>query len=210
MTLSTISCLTTLALCASLALPSLFLPQDPQKNPQDKGEAAAMAQMMQQAAKFTKPGKHHKELERFVGTWTTQTQLFMGGQATPATKGEAEFSWLMPGRWLKGSWKGEFPMMGPMEGFLLLGYDNFKQSFLFTQVTSMDTAMLHTEGDMDPSGNALLMYGTIDEYLTGEHDKMVKGIYRFPSADAMSLEVHDLPIGEANTKVFEILYTRKK
>ena len=207
MTLSTISRLAACTLCASLALPSLLTPT---QDKQDQGDAAAMAQMMQQDAKFTKPGKHHKELDRFVGSWTTETQMFMGGQATKAAQGEAEFSWLMPGRWLKGSWKGDFPMLGPMEGFTLLGYDNFKRSFVSTQVTSVDTAMLHLEGDMDPTGKALIVYGTLDEYLTGEHDKMVKGIYRFPSADAMTLEVHDLPIGETNTKVFEVRYTRKK
>jgi hypothetical protein len=61
---------------------------------------------------------------------------------------------------------------------------------------------------MDPSGNALLSYGTIDEYLTGEHDKMVKYVWRFPSKDKMVLEIHDLPIGENNTKVLEFAYTR--
>jgi hypothetical protein len=207
MTLSTISCLAAFTLCASLALPSLLTPT---QDPQDQGDAAALAQMMQQAAKFTKPGKHHKELERFVGSWTTETQMFMGGQATKATKGEAEFSWLMPGRWLKGSWKGELPMLGPVEGFTLLGYDNFKQSFVSTQVTSMDTAMLHLEGDMDPSGKALLVYGTLDEYLTGEHDKMVKYVWRFVSADKIVAEVHDLPIGEEHTKVIEVTYEREE
>ncbi len=55
-----------------------------------------------------------------------------------------------------------------------------------------------------------MSYGTIDEYLTGEHDKMVKTVWRFISDDKMVLEIHDLPIGENNTKVVEITYTRKK
>ena len=50
----------------------------------------------------------------------------------------------------------------------------------------------------------------LDEYLTGEHDKMVKSVFRFVSEDEMKLEVHDLPIGESNTKVVEITYTRAK
>ena len=53
------------------------------------------------------------------------------------------------------------------------------------------------------------MYGTLDEYLTGEHDKMVKTIWRFISKDEMVMEVHDLHIGEKNTQVIEIRYTRK-
>jgi hypothetical protein len=77
-------------------------------------------------------------------------------------------------------------------------------------VSSFDTAMHYAEGDLDPSGKALLMYGTLDEYLTGEHDKMVKSVWRFVSEDEMALEVHDLPIGEKNTKVFEVRYKRRK
>jgi hypothetical protein len=54
------------------------------------------------------------------------------------------------------------------------------------------------------------MYGTLDEYLSGEHDKMVKYVYRFVSADEIVFEVHDLPIGEVNTQVMEFRFTRKK
>jgi hypothetical protein len=52
--------------------------------------------------------------------------------------------------------------------------------------------------------------GTLDLYLTGEHDKLVKSVWRFVDADTLLLEVHDLPIGEVDTKVFEIKYTRAK
>jgi len=79
-----------------------------------------------------------------------------------------------------------------------------------TSVTDFDTAMNRMEGDMDPSGKSLLLYGTLDEYLTGEHDKMVKYVYRFDSADRITLEVHDLPIGEHNTKVVEWIFERVK
>ena len=77
-------------------------------------------------------------------------------------------------------------------------------------VTSLDTALNTSEGDMDPSGKALITYGTIDEYLTGEHDKMVKMIWRFRSADEFAMEVYDLPIGENNNQVFTQTYRRKK
>jgi len=178
---------------------------------QQSGESrkadADTAAMMEKAKRFTQPGEHHKALERFLGKWTIEMRLFMAGTPTPPEKGTAEFSWLMTGRWLKSEWKGT--MMGmPVDGFMLLGYDNFKQSYVSTTVTSLDTAMTHAEGDMDPSGNSLLSYGTLDEYLTGEHDKMVKYVWRFPSKDKLVLEVHDLPIGEKNTKVVEVTYTR--
>lgn len=178
-----------------------------QQSADPKDAAANMAAMMEKAKRFTQPGEQHKALEKFLGKWSIEMRIFMAGKPTAPEKGTAEFSWLMAGRWMKSEWKGS--MMGmPMEGFMILGYDNFKQSYVSTSISSADTAMTHAEGDMDPSGKALLSYGTLDEYLTGEHDKMVKYVWRFPSNDKMTLEVHDLPIGEKNTKVIEISYTR--
>jgi hypothetical protein len=176
----------------------------PQPPPQPTAEMQAA---MAKAKKFTQPGEPHKLFDRFVGKWTTEMRFYMGPKAMPAEMGTTEYAWLMPGRWLKGETTGT--LMGrPAKSFFLLGCDNFKQSYVFTTVSTMDTAMNHAEGDMDPGGKALIMYGTIDEYLTGEHDKMVKYVFRFLSPDKIVLEVHDLPIGETNTKVLEITYTR--
>ena len=168
---------------------------------------AEMAAAMAKAKRFTQPGDAHKVLERFVGRWTTELRMFGMGKPTPPEKGVAEFSWLMPGRWLKMESTGSM-MKLPTQTFMLLGYDNFKQSYVSTNISSLDTAMTHAEGDMDPSGKALISYGTLDEYLTGEHDKMVKYVWRFNSPGEMVLEVHDLPIGETNTKVVEITFRR--
>ena len=162
---------------------------------------------LEKAKKYTAPGAHHKNLERFLGQWDTETRLMLPTGPTPPEKGTATYSWLMEGRWLKGESSGT--MMGmPMRTFSIMGYDNFKMSYVSTWVNSFDTAMTTAEGDMDPSGKALLSYGTLDEYLTGENDKMVKYVWRFVSPDEMVLEVHDLPIGENNTKVIEIRFKR--
>lgn len=167
----------------------------------------AMAEMMAKAQRWTQPGEHHKQLDKLIGKWNTEVRMFMGGKPTAPEKGTAECTWLMPGRWIQCRSTGQ--MMGmSMETFFLMGYDNFKMSYVTTALNSMDTAMLHFEGDMTPDGKSLVSYGTLDEYLTGEHDKMVKTAWRFLDADTLVFEVHDLPIGEVNTKVFEIKYTR--
>lgn len=189
------ACFTTGVLCA-LAF-GAAAPQD------------GMKEAMEKARRWTQPGEQHKALERFVGKWEMESRLYMGGSPSPAEKGTAEFRWRIAGRWLESDWSG--PMFGmPMQGAMLLGYDNFKMSYVSTHVTSGDTAMTHAEGDMTPDGKSLVMYGTLDEYLTGEHDKMVKYAWRFVSADEMRLEIHDLPIGEENTKVLEFTYKRAK
>ena len=180
----------------------------PASSAQEKPEQVDMAAMMAQAKKWTQPGDAHKLLHRFLGTWDTETRLNMPG-APPPEKGTSTCRWLMENRWLQCEASGQ--MMGmPMKTGFILGYNNFKMSYVSAAINSFDTAMIYSEGDLDPSGKALLMYGTLDEYLTGEHDKMVKSVFRFVSDDEMKLEVHDLPIGESNTQVFEIRYRRQK
>lgn len=171
-------------------------------------EQVDMQKMMQRVRALTQPGAHHKELERFLGEWTTEFAITMPGVDMPADQGVATISWLIEGRWLQ--LQGSGTQMGmPAQSFMLLGYDNFKQSFVTAGVSSVDTALTTSEGDMDPSGKALITYGTLDEYTTGEHDKMVRYVWRFHSPDQMTLELHDLPIGEKNTKVVEIRFKRK-
>jgi len=165
---------------------------------------AAMAKMME----FTQPGELHEVLGRFVGEWDTVTRFTMGGATSPGAKGSATTTWLHPGRWIQTSWTS--PMMGmKIDGTSLMGYDNFKKSFVATTVSTMDTAMNHTEGDLNRDGSVLLLYGTIDEYLDGQHDKMSKTVYRFVDEDKILMEVHDFTIGEENTQVVEVEFTRK-
>jgi hypothetical protein len=190
-------------LLAALAATALLAPARSQEGEQD------MSKLMAAAAKYTQPGEHHALLKRFLGEWDTETSFVMGDQRMPAEKGRMTGSWLMDGRWLRLEGSGKM-MQRDLASFYVLGYDNFKQSYVCTTVTSMDTAMLRSEGDVDPRTGALILYGTLDEYLTGEHDKMVKYVFRFPDADTIVNEVHDLPIGESGTEVVEIVYKRRK
>ncbi len=168
-----------------------------------------MAEMMKKARVYIQPGPAHKVLDRFLGSWDTEMRFTMPGLPPKPEKGTSTCSWLMEGRWVKCDATGT--MMGkPLQTFVVLGYDNFKMSYRVMSVSSMDTAMFVSEGDMDPNGKVLITYGTLDEYLTGEHDKMVKYVWRFHSDDRIVLEVHDFPIGETNTKVLEFVYTRRK
>ncbi len=193
----------TTALFALVATPRTTVHAD------DQPDGQALFEMMQKAKRYTEPSAMHKVLERFIGTWETKTSFVMAGQKTPPEPGVAKIDWLMEGRWLKVESKGS--LMGrPIDGFSIMGYDNFKMSFVTTAVQTMDTSMVRMEGDLDPGGDMLIMYGTLDEYTTGEHDKMVKQVWRIESKDRMVVEIHDLPIGAKNTQVVDVTYTRKK
>ena len=176
---------------------------------QDEG-GGEMADMMAKMVELTKTGEKHAFLGKLIGTWDTEMRFTMPGmEGMPPEKGTSEVSWLIEGRWLQTQGTGS--MMGrPMQNFSVMGYDTFKQSFRVMMVNSIDNAMLVSEGDLTQDEKVLITYGTLDEYLTGEHDKMVKYVWRFLSEDEHVLEVHDLPIGETNTKVFEIRAKRRK
>ena len=73
------------AVCASLLFPARPAPSaDSTQDPQE------MAEVMAKAKRYTQPGEHHLLLKRFLGSWDTETRIFMGGQATPPAKGTAE------------------------------------------------------------------------------------------------------------------------
>lgn len=174
-----------------------------------ENNAAQMQDMMKRMQQFTQPGEQHKLLEKFLGNWTVETRFVMEDRKSDPEQGTCEYGWQIDGRWLKSEIKGT--MMGrPIEGFTLMGYDNFKQSFVATSVQSLDTAMLRFEGDLSRDGKSLVMYGKMDEYLTGEHDKMVKYAFRFVDDDTIVLEVHDLHIGETGSMVVEQTLKRVK
>jgi hypothetical protein len=80
-------------------------------------------------------------------------------------------------------------------------------------VDSASTAMQTSEGLADRTGKVLTFYGTMDEWMTGEHDKAVKFVFRIIDDDNHVFEMHDLGIVDGdkeNTKVIEIRYTREQ
>ena len=166
-----------------------------------------MFAQMEVAAKYTKPGAEHKQLERFLGTWDTRMTVTGMPMALPGT---TNFRTMLDGYFIIGEGNTPIPGMGGTKTVTILGYDKFKLSYVSAMMSTMDTSLRTAEGDLTRDGKSLLIYGTLDEYLTGEHDKMVKYAWRFPSDDKMVLEVHDLPIGEENTKVVEVVFTRAK
>jgi hypothetical protein len=169
------------------------------------------AEGMKRWISMTKPDFHHEKLGDFVGKWETETRMWMAGpDSEPSmTKGSAECAWLVEGKWLKIDSVGQ--MMGaPLIGHGLLGYDKYKSKYVGTWVDSLNTMLLTFEGNFDHTDKTLLLYGTMDEPASNEHDKPVKYIWRFVSKDKLVFEIHDLAIGEGNTRVIEITYLRKK
>ncbi|MCI0585664.1 MAG: DUF1579 domain-containing protein [Planctomycetes bacterium] len=150
------------------------------------------------------PGENHAKLAPLLGKWDTKTTIL-----GMATQGTSESRWLVDGRWLQEEWSGE--MMGQKgRGWVTLGYDNFKKKYVVSFVDSFSTTMNTAAGAWDQTGKVLTAHGFLDEPMTSEQDKPVKYVWRLLSPDRRVFEVHDLAIGETNTKVIEVEYTRKK
>jgi len=192
------------ALLALILLPGLAGSQEEGEMSQEK--------VMSLWKKWATTDEHHKELAWYLGKWDTETKITMGmgGQPPPPTKGTAEFKWIIEGRWLAEEAKSTLFGM-PFQGFGILGFDRFKKKWVTTRVSNFDTAMLRFEGVVvDPTGKTRSLYCELDEYLTGEHDKMARGVYRKIDEDTFVYEAWDMTIGVDGQIVFEIAYKRKK
>jgi hypothetical protein len=171
--------------------------------------AEQMAKMMELWQKLGSPGDMHKKLDYFAGEWTTTTRMWMNGHDAPPTEtaGTSSAKWILGGRYIMAEHTGSIMGM-PMEGLHIIGFDNYKNKFVNVWIDNMNTNMLYSEGLLDMTGDVLICYGAMDEWMTDQHDKAVKYVTRRVDDDTYMFEIHDLGIVPGETKVVEIEYTR--
>jgi hypothetical protein len=171
-----------------------------------KDVEAAMAAWM----KTTRPGAPHEWLKQFEGAFKTTLKVRTGGPGEPPmeSEGKTVSAMVLGGRFLES--KLSASMMGmPMEGQLLLGFDNVRKQFTATWADTMGTGILPSHGSLDPSGKVLTMFATMDEPMTGEIGKTVKHTWRMESADRYTFTIDEVQYGEPFT-VVEVVYERMK
>jgi hypothetical protein len=124
--------------------------------PSRSGAAAAMALGPQQAA-----------LGELLGSWDVDIVLSDGSKPAQHSKGKAEYSWVIKGRWLGCHLTGE--MLGfPYEEFTILGYDSYAKNIVEVAVESVDNSMLLSRGPTSgPDQPVTALYGELDEYSAG-------------------------------------------
>ena len=174
---------------------------------QDPGQMdqAELQRMMQLGQELATPGEAHKRLDYFTGDWDFSTSM-MG---MPSEPGSQTIKWILGGRYLQSNVNGT--LMGqPFEGLGLLGYDNYKKKYTYVWCASNSTTLLTSEGLADQTGKVITLFGTMDEWMDGTHDKAVKYIYRIIDEDTYEFEVHDMGIVPGETKVITMRSTRKK
>ena len=170
---------------------------------QDKVPGEYLAEMQILGEKLATPNTNHEFLVQFAGVWDTSTSI-MGMEPTLGT---ATYKMILGNRYLDGTHDGNF--MGiPFEGRLTIGYDNYKHKFLASYIDNLGTSMRPAEGMLNRKGNLLSLWGTMDEWMTDEHDKPVKYTYACIDNNHFVFEVHDLALGE-QSKVITVTYTRQ-
>src|ERR1700728_4594107 len=124
--------------------------------PPRSGAAEAMSVGPQQAA-----------LGALLGKWDVDIVLSDGSKPAQHSKGHAEYSWVIKGRWMGCRLSGE--MLGfPYEEFSILGYDSYAKNIVEVAVESVDNSMLLSRGPTSgPNQAVTALYGELDEYTAG-------------------------------------------
>jgi len=163
-----------------------------------------IAKMEQLGEYLAEPGGHHDYLNNFVGDWITESSVY---EMEP-TLGTASNILILGDRFLEGNYSGTI-MGASYDGKMTLGYDKYKRKYVVTFIDSLSTSIKYAEGVIDKSKRTLSLWGSMDEWMTGEHDKTV--LYRFTiqSESQFTMEIHDLSVYPDETKVFKIVYKRK-
>jgi hypothetical protein len=172
--------------------------------------AEEIRRMQERTAAATALTEHHAALAYFLGDWDVELAVVMPGAPPQKSAARARCEWLIENRWIGEKLEGTL-FGSPYQSFLLRGFDTYAKNHVAVTVQSMDTSMIVIRGVVvDPKGDVTALYGTLDEYTTGELGKPLKAVTRKLDADRFVVEVWDLGIGPAGAQVLEYRYTRRK
>ena len=200
------------ALCVATLGASFPTQEAPDKN-------AQLVEGMKKWLATINPSSHHEKLGRFVGKWDTVFKIYMGGPGTPpiATTGSSEIDWVLGKRYIMEQYRGSTMMPDlktgavkeiPYEGIGFRGYNNHRNLYTTTWMSSQGTDSLSSRGSVDPSGKAFRSYGEMDEPMLNVIGRTVKYETRIIDKNKHTVKVYDLHAGD-DYLVIDITYTRK-
>jgi len=102
------------------------------------------------------PGEMHKHLAKDAGVWLGKTTMWMAPGTEPMkSECTSTVTPVMDGRYIKVEVAGEFPGMGPFNGFGIYGFDNVSQQFVASWVDNHSTGMMTGTGELSKDGKTL-------------------------------------------------------
>lgn len=181
-----------------------------QKEEQKKQEMSQEEQI-KLFQKMASPSENHKHLEYFVGNWESVQKIFQGPGAEPIIRKQGiEVKSLYDGRFTQARiWFIEKIFGMDVEGIVITGYDNYKQTFNSVTFGNMGTDFSYMTGTLDPTGKIRTDYGEEDDFFTGTKIKL-KAITTIIDADKYTYDYFQLDDKSNEVKVMEITYFRKK
>jgi len=173
-------------------------------------ETGGQDPMMQLMMKYGMPGEFHKKLDGLIGSWDLTTKWWMDPKAPPQeSKGTAECSWIMGGRYVRENVTGDV-MNQPFHGMSISGYNNFRQEFVSLWIDNMSTSFMFMTGAMDKDDKTIAYQGTYDDIMTGQKDKKFRVVTKSIDSDHRVYEWYDFAPDGKEFMSMEVSYTRKK
>src|SRR6478736_3940597 len=196
-TFITVTCLCTVL----IALPVLA---------KDKKSAKQMDPqvMMELYKQLGTPGEPHKLFASLAGSWTTTTKEWMepGNPPTEST-GSAEMKMLLDGRFLYQEYNGQ--MMGqPFSGIGIDAYDNMTKKYRTVWMDSMGTGFFIMEGTASADGKTITLHGSHPEPNGGKMTP--RAVWKIVDNNSQTFDMYGAHKGDKETKMMEIVYTRKQ
>lgn len=149
--------------------------QAQQHQPSEEG----MARLM----KYAQPSEHHKKLEPFIGAWNQTVRIWMTPGADPQTlEGSATYKWIMGGRFVQGTYAGNY-MGEPFHGMDLLGYDNFREQYISLWIDNHMTGFMTANGWYNDETDTIIMHGTVDDAMSDFPNRPFRTETKFKSDD---------------------------
>ncbi|MCU0688379.1 MAG: DUF1579 domain-containing protein [Phycisphaerales bacterium] len=112
---------------------------------------------------LAEPGRNHRLLEIFVGTWTVEGR-FPGAEGQPPeiATGTMTTTWELGSRWLTQRYEGSMPSIGNFEGLGLMGFDNAQQRFVASWMDTLSTGAVNSTGTFDQRTRAFTLTGRLN------------------------------------------------
>lgn len=166
-------------------------------------------EMMAKWKEYATPGEGHKALEPLVGNWDYTVTWWETPDSQPQkSTGTSEVKWIMGGRFLEQTAKG-MSMGQEFHGMGIMGYDNMEKEYTGVWIDNMGTGMMESTGSYDPSTKSFTEKGTFSCPQEGG-EKSYRGVTTLVSADNYTYEMYVTGKDGKESRVMEIVYTRKK
>ncbi len=199
--------LATIALTVAVTLLTVYAVADDNQakraTPENQDQMAAM---MKNLARYGTPDEHHAMLGTLAGTFQTEGTFHMAPGAPPiTTRGTHTREWVLDGRFLLE--RSSAIMNGsPFGGLGLIGYDRFKDKFVFLWTDSMTTSVSLSHGQGD--GKTFVYHAEYDDAFTGQKLKH-RNVLTIVDADHQTLEFFGIMPDKREFRVGKMSFSRK-